>query len=88
VDCGVFRLSPGAPASHKLAKQGYFPAGDGYHLLSPLFATSLVHAMHQKMVALRFGDEVKAIWKARRENLASHSTNVIPGLSGNAFWWY
>jgi hypothetical protein len=60
-------LSPGAPASHKLAKQGYFPAGDGYHLLSPLFATSLVHAMHQKMVALRFGDEVKAIWKARRE---------------------
>lgn len=60
-------LSPGAPTSHKLAKQGYFPAGDGYHLLSPLFATSLVHAMHQKMVALRFGDEVKAIWKARRE---------------------
>lgn len=60
-------LKPGEPASHKLAKQGYFPVGDGYHLLSPLFATSLVHAMHQKMVALRFGDEVKAIWKARRE---------------------
>lgn len=60
-------FSPGEPVSHKLAKQGYFPVGDGYHLLSPLFATSLVHAMHQKMVALRFGDEVKAIWKARRE---------------------
>ncbi len=60
-------LTPGEPASHKLAKQGYFPVEEGYHLLSPLFATSLVHAMHQKMIAFRFGDEVKAIWKARRE---------------------
>ena len=60
-------LTPGEPASHKLAKQGYFPVGEGYHLLSPLFATSLVHAMHQKMIAFRFGDDVKAIWKARRE---------------------
>ncbi|QMR77377.1 type I-F CRISPR-associated protein Csy1 [Enterobacter sp. RHBSTW-00175] len=60
-------FSPGVPVSHKLAKQGYFPVGDEYHLLSPLFATSLVHAVHQKMIALRFGDEVKAIWKARRE---------------------
>lgn len=60
-------LTSGEPASHKLAKQGYFPAGENYHLLSPLFATSLVHAMHQKMIAFRFGDDVKAIWKARRE---------------------
>ncbi|MBE4943099.1 MULTISPECIES: type I-F CRISPR-associated protein Csy1 [unclassified Enterobacter cloacae complex] len=60
-------LTPGKPASHKLAKQGYFPVGENYHLLSPLFATSLVHAMHQKMIAFRFGDDVKAIWKARRE---------------------
>lgn len=52
---------------HKYAKQNYFPVGDGYHLLSPLFATSLVHAMHQKLIAFRFGDDVKAIWKARRE---------------------
>ncbi|KFA86588.1 type I-F CRISPR-associated protein Csy1 [Enterobacter sp. EGD-HP1] len=54
-------------ALHKYAKQNYFPVGDGYHLLSPLFATSLVHAMHQKLIAFRFGDNVKAIWKARRE---------------------
>ncbi|MEB5959155.1 type I-F CRISPR-associated protein Csy1 [Enterobacter sichuanensis] len=60
-------LTPGEPVSHKLAKQSYFPVGDGYHLLSPLFSTSLAHAMHQKMVALRFGDDVKALWKARRE---------------------
>lgn len=60
-------LTPGEPTSHKLAKQNYFPAGDDYHLLSPLFATSLVHAYHQKMIAFRFGDDVNAIRKARRE---------------------
>lgn len=60
-------LTPGVPASHKLAKQTYFPVKGDYHLLSPLFATSFVHVFHQKMVALRFGDDVKAVWKARRE---------------------
>lgn len=60
-------LTPGEPTSHKLAKQNYFPVGDAYHLLSPLFATSLVHAYHQKMIAFRFGDDVNAIRKARRE---------------------
>ncbi|ELE9235504.1 type I-F CRISPR-associated protein Csy1 [Enterobacter kobei] len=69
-------LTPGKPASHKLAKQGYFPVGENYHLLSPLFATSLVHAMHQKMIACRFGDDVKAIWKARREK-TWHPTPLI-----------
>lgn len=60
-------LTPGEPASHKLAKQNYFPVGDDYHLLSPLFATSLVQAYHQKMLAFRFGDDINAIRKARRE---------------------
>lgn len=60
-------LDTGEPASHKLAKQSYFPVEGGYHLLSPLFATSFVHAFHKKMSTLRFGDDAKAIWKARRE---------------------
>ncbi|EGT5680796.1 type I-F CRISPR-associated protein Csy1 [Cronobacter turicensis] len=60
-------LTTSAPASHKLAKQIYFPVGDGYHLLSPLFASSLAHAMHQKMLAYRFGDEAKAGWAARKK---------------------
>ena len=36
--------APEAPASHKLAKQLYWPVGENeYHLLSPLFPSSLVH---------------------------------------------
>lgn len=62
-------LIPGKPVSHMLAKQSYFPAGEGYHLLSPLFATSLAHVLHQKMAAVRFSEEAKAIWKARSEKM-------------------
>lgn len=70
-------LKPGEPTSHKLAKQNYFPVGDDYHLLSPLFATSLVHAYHQKMIAFRFGDDVNAIRKARREKTWHPQPHVL-----------
>lgn len=79
-------FTPGEPASHKLAKQGYFPVGDDYHLLSPLFATSLAHAVHQRMIALRFGDDVKAIWKARREKTwHPASLTLFPDSAGMHF---
>ncbi|PJG61828.1 type I-F CRISPR-associated protein Csy1 [Yersinia kristensenii] len=55
--------------SHKLAKQLYFPVGPNqYHLLSPLFSSSLAHAMHQRITDARFGDqskEAKAAYKAK-----------------------
>ena len=70
-------LKPGEPTSHKLAKQNYFLVGDDYHLLSPLFATSLVHAYHQKMIAFRFGDDVNAIRKARREKTWHPQPHVL-----------
>ncbi|MEM6160403.1 type I-F CRISPR-associated protein Csy1 [Erwinia sp. P6884] len=55
-------LSAPNPASHKLAKQIYFPIGDGqYHLLSPLFSTSLAHALHERLTVSRFSDEAKEI---------------------------
>lgn len=60
-------LTTKQPTSHKLAKQVYFPVGDGYHLLSPLFSSSLAQAMHQRMVAIRFSEQSKEIWKARGE---------------------
>lgn len=40
----------GEAASHKLARQVYWPLSDGeYHLLAPLFPTSLVHSVWQSM---------------------------------------
>ncbi|MBV4411373.1 type I-F CRISPR-associated protein Csy1 [Enterobacteriaceae bacterium YMB-R22] len=60
-------LAVGKPASHRLAKQVYFPVGAGYHLLGPLFASSLAHAVYQKIAALRSGEDAKDIRQALRE---------------------
>lgn len=61
-------FEPRQPSSHILAKQVYFPVGDGkYHLISPLFPSSLAHAVHQRIVDARFSDETKAANQARKE---------------------
>lgn len=70
-------LTTKQPTSHKLAKQVYFPVGDGYHLLNPLFSSSLTQALHQRMTDLRFSDESKAAWKARREKRGYSQPLVI-----------
>lgn len=52
-------------SSHTLAKQIYFPIGpDEYHLLSPLFSSSLAHAMHSRISEARFSDASKEIYQA------------------------
>jgi len=62
----------GPLACHTLAKQVYFPIEKGrYHLLSPLYPSSLVHAVFQK-IQERFSDEVKAARKARSERKPYH----------------
>ncbi|WP_341646392.1 type I-F CRISPR-associated protein Csy1 [Thauera sp. SDU_THAU2] len=67
---------PGAPASHSLAKQIYWcvsgePAdNNGFHLLQPLFSSSLAHAVHQEINDARFGETNKAARQARREKKA------------------
>lgn len=62
--------------THTLAKQTYFPVDRGYHLLSPLFASSLCHALYQRIDQARFGDEAKAAREARRKNECS-DLNVV-----------
>lgn len=56
----------GETASHKLARQVYWPLGDGkYHLLAPLFPTSLVHCVWQSM---RDDSELaRAVYLARKD---------------------
>ncbi|WP_303902224.1 type I-F CRISPR-associated protein Csy1 [Thiohalomonas denitrificans] len=55
----------GELASHRLAKQLYWPLGKGeYHLLAPLFPTSLVHRVVSGIRVDRFSEEAKAARKA------------------------
>ena len=57
----------GEPSSHTLAKQVYWPLADGqYHLLSPLFPSSLVHRVWSTIREDRFSDSAKAAREARR----------------------
>jgi len=57
-------------SSHKLAKQVYFPLQNGgYHLLSPLYSSSLSQALYQRIYEVRFSDQAKAIRRAQKDNL-------------------
>lgn len=61
------------PATHEAAKQLYWLVGDDpaddtqYHLLQPLFSSSLAHAVHAEIQDARFGDLNKAARQARRD---------------------
>lgn len=58
--------------SHELAKQIYWLAGDdpaddaGYHLLQPMFSSSLAHAVHGEIQDARFGEQNKQAREALR----------------------
>jgi CRISPR-associated protein Csy1 len=62
-------------ASHTLAKQCYWLAGDdpdphddaSFHLLAPLYATSLTHYVYLRIQNDRFSDEAKAAREARKD---------------------
>lgn len=75
------------PASHTLAKQVYFPLADGgYHLLAPLFPTSLVHAVYTRMRLDRFSEETKLARQARKNNKPhAHGFRNYPNLAVQVF---
>ncbi len=72
----------GETASHKLAKQVYWPLGDGeYHLLAPLFPTSLVHGLWKTIREDRFSEEAKAARAAKKAKMAHpHGFREYPDL--------
>ena len=74
-------------ASHKLAKQVYFPLKDGgYHLLAPLFPSSLVQVVYNRMREDRFSEESKEARKAKRENqTCDHGYADYPDMAVQAF---
>ncbi|KAF1687310.1 type I-F CRISPR-associated protein Csy1 [Pseudoxanthomonas broegbernensis] len=67
----LIRSDP-APSSHEAAKQIYWlvdgqPSNDGdYHLLQPLFSSSLAHAVHADIQDARFGEANKLARQAFR----------------------
>lgn len=64
-----------APASHEKAKQIYWcitnsPRDDaGFHLLQPMFSSSLAHAVHRDIQDARFGETNKEARRAKKEQL-------------------
>lgn len=69
--------SRGSDTSHTRAKQVYWltgadPTDDAdFHLLAPLYATSLTHKIFQTINDDRFSDQSKTARKARRDGLPS-----------------
>lgn len=54
-------------ASHGLAKQIYFPVADGeYHILSPLFPSSLAQRIHRELREYLFTESTKQARDARK----------------------
>lgn len=67
----------GRVTSHTLAKQIYWQIGDdvqaddSYHLLSPLYASSLAHRVYETLQDDRFSEAAKAARDARKANTFS-----------------
>lgn len=74
-------------ASHKLTRQVYWPLGDGnYHLLAPLFPTSLVHGLWKTVREHRFSDAAKAAREARKAGVDHpHGFHEYPELAIQSF---
>jgi len=74
------------PASHTMAKQLYWLAGEdprddaNYHLLQPMFASSLAHVMHADIEDARFGETSKRSRQARRDSKPGDAYRDYRGL--------
>ena len=81
-------------ASHKLAKQFYWPVAKenhkdpdphddaDFHLLAPLYASSLTHRVYQTVLDDRFSEEATAARKAKKEGeYSERSVREYPQLA-------
>ncbi|ROO30783.1 type I-F CRISPR-associated protein Csy1 [Salinisphaera orenii] len=82
----------GRYASHTRGKQLFWLVGDDpavnddFHLLAPLYATSLAHRVFQTINRDRFSDEAKAARDARRKDQPSETGYCdYPGLAVQRF---
>ena len=82
----------GETSSHKRGKQLYWLVGDDpsldehFHLISPLYATSLAHRVYRTINDDRFSDAVKEAREARKKGDPAHHAIVdYPGLAIQRF---
>lgn len=68
---GVFFRKEENMTAGDLSKQVYFSVEQGYHLLTLLYPTSLVHEVWRRISDARFGEVAKAMRDLRRNNEAS-----------------
>ena len=80
-------LAAPEPSAHKFAKQCYWPVqSNEYHLLIPLYATSLADMIHATIQRARFSDEAKATREARRKEEYSEQEAIsYPDLAVQSF---
>ena len=70
-------LASPEPSAHKFSKQCYWPVkSDEYHILIPLYATSLAHTLHSTIQHARFSDEAKATRELRRKEEYSEQEDI------------
>ncbi len=74
-------------ATHSQAKQLYFPiSNEDYHLLAPLFPTSLVQAVYSHFQKTHFSETAKEAREAKRNNQLSTLGYIdYPNLAAQAF---
>lgn len=83
-------LQDTTPSSHTLSKQVYFPIEDGgYHLLAPLYSSSLSQAIYQRINHSRFSKEMVAAREARKNQRPHHEpvityTNLAVTIAGGS----
>lgn len=69
-------LDTSTPASHPLARQVYWHLGaNEYHLLQPMFPTSLAHRVRDIVSEARFSDDARAARESRR-NAKPHAHGI------------
>lgn len=80
-------FNPQTPCSHSLAKQVYFPLTEGgYHLLEPLFATSLSQEIYDKVKQAKFSEEAKKAREQKKKSLYSdQEVHDFPHLAIQTF---
>lgn len=81
-------LVPNELSSHTLAKQVYFKVNDqpGYHLLSPLFPSSLMQAVYERVNESRYSESAKEARKAKKDKKYSEQPVIFyPNLLVQTF---